>query len=548
VRFVTCVFVVAAVTACGSSNSTSGPQAHGNCSPASATLAVYQGTSFNCAGGTGITLNGSGATYLVVPQFAVGDVAYDTTTFQIERSGSASAAAQMLAAAARFARTPYGGHNVRQARFDGKMRAKERRLAASASGSQAAARGGISAQISKQTLPNSRTFWVFADTLAETYKQITATLVYNGDSVAVYLDNASPPGFSGQQLTQFGTLDDQVLYRIVVNTFARPTDIDNNGHVIMLLTPAVNALTPAADCSTEGFVAGYFDPNDLTPSAANSNGGEIFYGIVPDPNGAAHSCAHSVDDVFSIIPGTFMHELQHMISYGQHVLIHGAQPEEGWLDEGMSIVSTELGGLHYDSLYVATGNTAYADSAPPYVDEQFNDSYDYLANPDTASLTLHTDADCCLEWRGGDWLMMRYIGDQKGVAIYHTMETSTNTGTANIAAASGESFPTIFGTFGVAAYTDSLPGHTRDSIPAQYKFTTWNFRTVYENNVGPNYPIQPIALSPTASTAGKMVPGTSAYYTITTPSGASSVTIVFGTSNGAFSSSLNPQVLVFRTQ
>jgi hypothetical protein len=204
--------------------------------------------------------------------------------------------------------------------------------------------------------------------------------------------------------------------------------------------------------------------------------------------------------------------------------------------------------LHYDSLYAATANTAYADSAAPYVDEQFNDSYSYLQNPDTASLTLHTDADCCLEWRGGDWLMMRYIGDQKGQAIYHTMETSTNIGTANIAAASGESFPTIFGTFGVAAYTDSLPGHTRDSIPAQYKFTTWNLRTVYENTVGPNYPIQPIVLSPSTSTAGQMVPGTSAYYTITTPSGASSVTIVFGTSNGAFSSSLNPQVLVFRTQ
>src|SRR5580704_2565390 len=357
VRFVTCVFVVAAVTACGSSNSTSGPQAHGNCSPASATLAVYQGTSFNCAGGTGITLNGSGATYLVVPQFAVGNVPYTTNTFQIERSGSASVASQMLAATARFARTPYAGHNVRQAKFDGMLRARGRRLAA--------ARAGLSTQIAKQSLPNSRTFWVFADTLAETYKQITATLVYNGDSVAVYLDNGSPPGFSGPQLTQFGTLDDQVLYRIVVNTFARPTDIDNNGHVIMLLTPAVNALTPAADCATEGFVAGYFDPNDLMPSASNSNGGEIFYGIVPDPNGAAHSCAHSVDDVFSIIPGTFMHELQHMISYGQHVLIHGAQPEEGWLDEGMSIVSTELGGLHYDSLYAATGNTAYADSASP---------------------------------------------------------------------------------------------------------------------------------------------------------------------------------------
>jgi hypothetical protein len=539
------VVLAVVLTACGSSNHASGPQTHGNCTPASATLSVYQGASFNCSSGTGITLNGSNATYLVVPQFATGNVAYDTTTFQIERHGAGSAAAEILAATARFARTPYSARNVRQIRFDGAMRTRERRVAASAAASRAASRSGASAQVARQTLGSSRTFWVFADTLATIYKQITATVVYAGTSVDVYLDNASPAGFTAQQLNQFGTLADQVLYSIVVGAFAPPTDIDHNGHVIMLLTPAVNALTPAADCSTQGFVAGYFDPNDLSPSSANSNAGEIFYGLVPDPNGQAHSCTHSVSDIFSIIPGTFMHELQHMISFGQHVLIHGGGPETGWLDEGMSIVATELGGLHYDSLYQASGNTAYADSASPYISEQFNDSFDYLANPDTASLTLHSDADCCLEWRGGDWLMMRYIGDQKGKTVYHTLETSTDTGTANIAAATQESFPSIFGTFGVAVFTDSLPGVPISAIPSQYQFATWRLRAVY-SQISPNFPIQPITLSANSATNGKMVPGTSSYYQISTPSGSNSVTIVFGTSTGAFSSNLNPQVLVFR--
>jgi hypothetical protein len=160
-------------------------------------------------------------------------------------------------------------------------------------------------------------------------------------------------------------------------------------------------------------------------------------------------------------------------------------------------------------------------------------------------LTLHTDADPYLEWRGGDWLMMRYIGDQKGQAVYHTMETSTDTGTTNIATATGESFPTIFGTFGVAVFTDSLPGVPVSSIPSQYQFATWRLRAVY-SQISPNYPIQPITLSSSSATSGKMVPGTSSYYQISTPSGASSVTIVFGTTSGAFSSNLNPQVLVFR--
>jgi len=541
------ILLAVALTACGGSGSTSGPPKHGNCTPASATLSLYQGTSFDCSSGTGITLNSNTDTaqYLVVAQFAVGDVNYDTTSFEIERTTGTTAATQMVAATARFARVPSTSRNLRQVTFDGKMRAKERHLAASASASAMAARASVPQSISRQALGSQRQFSVFADTLATTYKQITATVVYAGTNVDIYLDNASPPGFSAQQLAQFGALDDAVLYQIDVNTFAQPTDIDANGHVIMLLTPAVNALSSPASCGIEGFVAGYFDPNDLTPSSPHSNAGEIFYGIVPDPNGQAHSCAHTVSDVFKIIPGTFLHELQHMVNYGQHVLIHHSDPEEGWLDEGMSIVATELGGLHYDSLYQASGNTAYADSAGPYLDEQFNDSYDYLANSDTASLTLHTDADCCLEWRGGDWLMLRYIGDQKGVAAYHAMETSTNIGTDNIAAATGESFPQIFGTFGVASYTDSLPNVAKSSIPAQYRFTTWNLGEIY-SGISPSYPIQPIVLSTSTAASGKMVPGTSAYYQITTPSGSNSVTIVFGTSTGAFASSLHPQVLVFR--
>src|SRR5579862_9619629 len=80
------IILAMALTACGGSDSTSGPPKHGNCTPASASLSVYQGASFSCSSGTGITLNSTdSATYLVVAQFAVGDVNYDTNSFQIER-------------------------------------------------------------------------------------------------------------------------------------------------------------------------------------------------------------------------------------------------------------------------------------------------------------------------------------------------------------------------------------------------------------------------------------------------------------------------------
>ena len=111
----------------------------------------------------------------------------------------------------------------------------------------------------------------------------------------------------------------------------------------------VNALTPSAQCSTSGYVAGFFEEEDLGAGVTdpNSNHGEIFYSIAPDPTGAA-SCAHTAADVGFAVPSTFLHELQHLISFSQHVVVHGGEPEYGWLDEGLSIVAEELGSVYYE--------------------------------------------------------------------------------------------------------------------------------------------------------------------------------------------------------
>src|SRR5947208_2358090 len=113
------------------------------------------------------------------------------------------------------------------------------------------------------------------------------------------------------------------------------------------MTPVVNSLVTNAECQAGGFVAGFADPADLDPTAAaQHNQGEIFYTVVADPNGAL-SCAHSVADVQSFLPGTFLHELQHLISFNQHVLIRGGNQEDLWLDEALSSFAEELGGRSF---------------------------------------------------------------------------------------------------------------------------------------------------------------------------------------------------------
>ena len=90
-------------------------------------------------------------------------------------------------------------------------------------------------------------------------------------------------------LADVGILFDDFLYPIDTTAFGRESDIDANGVVIVLLTHRVNALSP--DCNAQGSVIlGYFFGADLLPRSSNnpgSNEGEIFYGLVPDPDNTA---------------------------------------------------------------------------------------------------------------------------------------------------------------------------------------------------------------------------------------------------------------------
>jgi hypothetical protein len=518
-----------------------------------------------------VTLAADGATYLVVPQFAVGDVAYQFETFTLGRLGAPSAsAAAAMSARARLDAAPVATRraNHAQAAFDLALRARGRRLAAQGPRPSASAIRPALASRAADTLGHIRSFHVLANASGTAFKTSVAALDFVGAHIYVYVDTAAPKnGFSASQLQAFGKLADSVLYGLDASTFGPPTDIDGNAHVIMLLTPIVNGLTPASECATQGFIAGFFEPDDLgNTGSPNSNRGEIFYQIVPDPTGTA-SCAHSVTQVDQITPGTFLHELQHMISFGQHVLVHGGQSEEGWLDEGESIVATELGSRYYEARYPPpTGRTKvtqmFPDSAEPFITEQLFDSYTYLTDPDTASLTLHSDADCCLAWRAGDWLLLRYVGDQFDSTVFARLDESALTGTANLAQATGLPFPTLFGNFGLALYADSIPGVARAAIPPQYRFVSRNLRALYQDiftmcsmqggcsGINAPFPITVQTLDPAGgSVPGSMVPGTQAFYQITTPSGVPTVTVVFKPrSGGSFPSNIHPQVSVFRTQ
>jgi hypothetical protein len=391
---------------------------------------------------------------------------------------------------------------------------------------------------------------------------VNAKLVYLGSDILLYVDTLTPAnGFTPTALNNFGVFFDSTLYPIDTTAFGGPSDLDTNARVIMLMSPVVNAITPASTCASQGYVAGFFNPLDLEPAfdPAHSNKGEVFYSIVPDTTGSV-SCAHSVASVTAAVPSVFMHELQHLINFSQHVVVSGGNQGASWMDEGLSIVSEEMGSIYYEQKCPppscrANSSQLFPDSSQGFVQSLLGDSYAYALLPDTASITLHSDDQLGFDWRGGAWLLMRYLGDQVGPGFYKNLERGPSNGLLDIQQAAGQSFPVLFANFGLALYTDSLPGMARTTAPAANRFVSRNVEQLWARwsvtSGGPanGFPTQPIGLFPISNDTGLSIlaPGSMSFFRLDTDPAATTVTLRFaGPGGAAFTASLKPQLAIFR--
>jgi hypothetical protein len=562
------------------------------------TLGVAEATRVDCSAGGTVFDVAPGASYLLVPQFATAGgrdslvpYAFGLTSVSASLSAARAPAGARAPARARVPAAPAvplmpssrvaasAGQSAMpggwQARFDARLlewaRASLRDGAWDGPWTVAPPAATVgrpdraTAQASAVPAVGSvRDFHVLATLAARaTFKAVAARLAYVGQNLLLYVDTlAAPNGLAPDDVAQLGRLFDQTLTPIDLAGFGQPSDIDGNGRLVMLMTPVVNGLTPAADCATEGYVAGFFTGFDLASTTANSNRGEVFYTIAPDPDGVA-SCPHTVNTIERIVPATYLHELQHLISFSQHVVVHGGHAaEEGWLDEGLSIVAEELGAHYYEAKYPPpTGRSdpaqLFPDSAQGFIAGLLSNSYGYLLRPDTVTLTLHSAADGGLAWRGGDWLLLRWLGDHQGPDFYQRLEATALTGTANVAAAAGEPFGSLFADFGIALWADSLPDVPRSEVPARDRFATRNLREMYaalfratgggaDPEVPLDFPITERALGG-ANASAAMVPGTVSYYRLDAPAGGRGARVRFATpGGGALPAALHPQVAIFR--
>jgi len=433
------------------------------------------------------------AEYLVVVQSAGGPPG-DSSGYRVEADRAAALAS--AAPALRAALAPAPGRHAAQVALDHALHARARRLSL-AGRPPAAARSrqaAIATAVTPPTVGSVKAFSVCANMTCTAYAPIAARALVVGTHVALYEDTLAPAnGLSAADIDSIAQILDTRVYALDTLAFGHESDVDSNGVVLVVLTNVVNQMVTASQCTSTGYVTGFFDATDLAPAtAAQHNDGEVYFGLVPDPAGTL-SCAHSVAEVVGETAPSFAHEFEYLINFVQHVLVRGAPPEDEWLDEALANYAIELTA---DS-YLPADTTSWINT----VFDNLYDAYQYLAAPDEHFLLATSNLAPADD--GAGWLYMRYLVDQMGIGITRRLVQSAMTGTGNITQATGLPFATTAERWALTNWVSDLSNF---SAPGELTYTSWSFRTIF----GELYSLDPadfplaFPLSPTVVTSGTL--------------------------------------------
>lgn len=481
----------------------------------------------------------SGAEYLV---FAFGSTGQATDAgvlapYELSAGNGGTASATMsLAARSRVELLPP------KQRFHNMLRRRARALAGQPRLFAVPPRRVDASSAAPPVVGSQRTFQVCSDVECSGFTPVTGTVVHIGPHSLVYIDNTVPTGgYAQSDLDWIGRLFDNFAYPIDTTAFGRETDLDGNGAVVILLSPAVNHLSASCN-STGALTVGFFLPDDLVPSQPGSNAGEIFYGIVPDPSNA--TCTISHDFTLAALGPTMMHEFQHLINFANHYVLAGAQPEDDWLDEGLSRFAEELGGrLVPDSLCTTYG------CASEFVSPDVNNAYLYLQKDSLETNALVENIGGTFVQNGAAWLFVRWLADQfatdsiLGTSLTRKLEGADSPngnplfGEDNVHAATGVDFATLISEWQSANYLQSIS--TFSDPAGRLRYRSWNFAQTFVYNYG-FFP-----LVPDSTTSGKylhdgvLLQGSGRHLRVIQPANAAEVVVAL---TGPDNAGLDPQV------
>jgi hypothetical protein len=375
-----------------------------------------------------------------------------------------------------------------------------------------------------------------------------ARIVAIGSKAIIAVDTLNPSGgFSTADYNRFAANFDTLVYPLDVANFGTPTDIDGNGHIVLLFTRAVNELT---DANSEAFTGGFFFDRDLFPTTSTtpgfacpgSNFGEMFYLLSPDPAGAINGNVRTRGFVDSLVTPLIGHEFQHLINGSRRMYVNNANDfEVVWLNEGLSHIAEELlffrqSGLSPRQNITITMLRGSGSGINAFNEDQSSNAGrygEYLKKPSTASPIRDNDS---LSTRGATYDFLRYATDRKvrsGGAetdVWFALVNAKTNGMDNLRAVYGTDAAGLLRDWSVSQYTDDVVVNES----ADYTQPSWNWHNLFQafNRGTGTYPL-PVTTLPTSGTSGSVIPGGAAFYRFAVPANGMASLTLTGSGGGA---------------
>jgi len=352
-----------------------------------------------------------------------------------------------------------------------------------------------------------------------------------GQTAYIIADTLNPAGgFTDAEYQSFATTFDTLVNPLDIQNFGAPSDIDKNGKILIFFTKEVNKITPRG---SNGVVAGFFYERDLFPTVGNadldgcasSNVSEMYYALVPDPNGI-YSDKRTKTDVLDFTLSTLAHEYQHLINAGRRLYVNNAPTfEDTWLNEGLSHIAEEL--LYFKATKTAPRqnldvNAVIAAGADAFSEFQGGNIGRFQEFLSRTSSTSVYGGDDELQTRGATWDLLRYLADHKGSSDADTWSQLVNTqlhGQANLQKVFGSNYMTQIRNWATSVFTDDVSGVTDNS----FLEPSWNMRSIFprlldeSGRVLGKYPLTVVPLSDAAPANLSIVAGGEAYVRFTVP-------------------------------
>jgi hypothetical protein len=329
------------------------------------------------------------------------------------------------------------------------------------------------------------------------YDSVT-TVVRAVGTKGIWLEDVEnpEPGYSIADFDNLSQQFDDFIYPADTDQFGEPSDADNNGRIVMVITRRVNeygslGFTTSCDFRARG------------PSNEGSNEGEFFYGEAPDPN-AEFGDTVTVEDAYSWLPTIAAHELVHVIQISGRAAAGGPFPAI-WIAEGQATMGEEVVGHAFEGR--TPGQNLKLEVAVNWDDTTSFDWYSDVVvdmglyfgwHPTTADPHMHLGEaphECtwlnnnnggpCYEGReayGVPWSLLRWLSDQYGpnysggeAGLHRDIVSGTTSGFALLENLVGQPIQTLLAQWAATLYLDDRPGMTNPTL----QITSWDLYDIF---------------------------------------------------------------------